>query len=352
MSNKKSQRIDYYDNAKFILIVLVLVGHAIDGITSVSGFAKSLYLFIYAFHMPVFIFLSGFLSKSLAKNVQRAIPKIIYYFILYIVLRISVYIIIKYYFNKPDLKLEFFIANNAIWYLLALAIWITILFIIHELKWQYIIPALLFVSILAGFDSSIRDYMCLSRVIVFAPFFYGGFYLKKDILEKIGLVKAQVKVVCMAILLFLLCIVHIYNDKIYFLRPLFTGRNPYEVIKFPEYGAVFRLLCYFVSIIIGTLFLLSVPAKKYFFTKWGQRTLTVYVLHIFPYIIYSRSRLGIYLVSQSAYWKIGIVLLAILTAVILSSSFFNNIFLSLSNMVQSMLKKISKEGPSTQRDEI
>lgn len=341
MDYKQSPRIAYYDNAKFILIVLVVIGHAIDGISSTSSFAKSMFLFIYTFHMPVFIFLAGFFSKNIMKSAQKAVSKIIYYFILYIFLRVGVFLITKYYFNKPNLKLNFFIVSDLTWYFLALVIWITILFIINVFKWQYTIPALLITSILAGFDSSIRDYMCLSRVIVFAPFFYGGFYIKKDILEKFYLVKTSVKAASVGILLIILFIININNDNIYFLRPLFTGRNPYAVLKFPEYGMALRILCYIISIFLGIIFLLSVPAKKYFFTNWGQRTLTVYVLHIFPYIIYSRSRIGIYLVSQSSYWKIGIVLLAILTAVILSSSFLNNIFLEFFDRLQFLLKKLS-----------
>lgn len=50
-------RIDYIDNAKAIAIVLVVVGHA-------PAFATAVIDFIFIFHMPLFLFLSGFLLRA------------------------------------------------------------------------------------------------------------------------------------------------------------------------------------------------------------------------------------------------------------------------------------------------
>jgi len=45
----------FYDNLKFFLIVTVVVGHFVSPLTDSSKFCKSLFLFIYTFHMPLFV---------------------------------------------------------------------------------------------------------------------------------------------------------------------------------------------------------------------------------------------------------------------------------------------------------
>lgn len=54
------KRIEYIDNLKSFAILLVVVGHAISMIWGNSdGSDIPLYVFIYSFQMPLFMFLSG-----------------------------------------------------------------------------------------------------------------------------------------------------------------------------------------------------------------------------------------------------------------------------------------------------
>lgn len=57
-------RIYKWDNIKFILILLVVLGHFVDVYTSESDNMKALFFTIYIFHMPLFIFISGLFSKK------------------------------------------------------------------------------------------------------------------------------------------------------------------------------------------------------------------------------------------------------------------------------------------------
>lgn len=53
----------YFDNLKGILISLVVFGHLIENFYFKSKFVEIVYTFIYTFHMPAFIFLSGLFFK-------------------------------------------------------------------------------------------------------------------------------------------------------------------------------------------------------------------------------------------------------------------------------------------------
>lgn len=55
---QKHNRDLYWDVAKGIAIILVLVGHSIQCIRQ-DCFDDKLYQFIYSFHMPLFMFISG-----------------------------------------------------------------------------------------------------------------------------------------------------------------------------------------------------------------------------------------------------------------------------------------------------
>ncbi len=55
----------YFDNAKFVLIFLVVFGHMISPYRTDSSGMLSIYHFIFIFHMPVFILLAGYFSKKI-----------------------------------------------------------------------------------------------------------------------------------------------------------------------------------------------------------------------------------------------------------------------------------------------
>ena len=63
------KRIFLFDNLKFLLIMTVVVGHCLDCMIENSSIMKSLFIFIYSFHMPLFIYLSGLFHSN--RNVKN-----------------------------------------------------------------------------------------------------------------------------------------------------------------------------------------------------------------------------------------------------------------------------------------
>lgn len=58
------ERSSLFDNMKVILIVLVVFGHSLEEISLEHGYAV-MRAWIYSFHMPAFVFISGFFSKDM-----------------------------------------------------------------------------------------------------------------------------------------------------------------------------------------------------------------------------------------------------------------------------------------------
>ena len=57
----RNERSSKWDILKFAMIFLVVLGHAAEYNLRSSESMRSLFFFIYTFHMPVFIFVSGLL---------------------------------------------------------------------------------------------------------------------------------------------------------------------------------------------------------------------------------------------------------------------------------------------------
>ena len=76
----KKERIYLWDNIKFILIFLVVLGHFADFHTATSLNMRRLFFYIYIFHMPLFIFISGLFSKKTIN--EKKYKKIFEYLIL------------------------------------------------------------------------------------------------------------------------------------------------------------------------------------------------------------------------------------------------------------------------------
>src|SRR5947209_6560895 len=59
----RSSRDPFFDNAKLLLVVFVVIGHNWYPLIGHSRAVKAAYMVVYAFHMPAFILLSGYFSR-------------------------------------------------------------------------------------------------------------------------------------------------------------------------------------------------------------------------------------------------------------------------------------------------
>lgn len=168
-------RIYRYDNAKCILIFLVLFGHLLECFS--GRFPSAIYRTIYLFHMPAFLFLSGYFSSFHRKRILfRLILPYVVFQTLYLVFDA---IILN---SSINIRLQYTTPYWMLWYLFALIIYnLLIPFFDTDIPGQIVfLAASVLLSLLAGYDDSIGYFLSLSRIITFAPFFLGGYYFKKD----------------------------------------------------------------------------------------------------------------------------------------------------------------------------
>src|SRR3954467_6618617 len=115
-------RTAYYDNAKFLLVFLVVLGHFIQSYIHDNKIIFTLYTAIFLFHMPAFILISGYFAKGYKKKgyFKKSVKKILIpYFIFQIIYSIYYYLIGK----EEKLAFDFVHPHWSLWFLLSLFFW-------------------------------------------------------------------------------------------------------------------------------------------------------------------------------------------------------------------------------------
>lgn len=309
------ERIALWDNVKFLLMITVVVGHLIDHDISSSHLFRSGFIFIYSFHMPLFIFISGLFHKN--KNIKE---KAVSYFSIYFVLKIC-FSVLKMITHKK-LEFELFSEYGVPWFLFASAVFIIITYLLRDFDKKYILVISVILGLFCGYDKNIGDFLVLSRIIVFYPFYLLGTMVSKEKIEALAK-KLPVKALAGAVILAWGAVCFFLTDKVYLLRPLLTGRNPFNS-RLIDYGFLYRAGVYAVAVIIGLCFVLITPTVKIGkITSFGQRTLQVYFWH--DLIVEFAFAVGVFeLFSTQGVLKLVWALLGIPLTLILSLNVFKH----------------------------
>lgn len=196
------------DGIKWLLIVLVTFGHVIEPALS-NPIANKLYSIIYIFHMPLFVFISGYYAN--VKNKEKLISKGFMLLETFLVVMIPQ----CFYYGSiiPLLNPE-----NSGWYLISLITWyIIFLLIINKLVGKIVVQyngcggqLLIFSCLLAVFAymlplKQFGNLLSFQRSCMFLPFFMMGFLRRvkglpiiPDVSKCIKLVLAIASLVCFA----------------------------------------------------------------------------------------------------------------------------------------------------------
>ena len=281
-AENKVGRIYLFDNIKFLAILLVVIGHAINFLTGTDNgnmLEKSLFLTIYSIHMPLFIFISGLFLKPMDKSTNFPKQKVISYILIGIVLRIMMSFL-RLILGKNVSYSLLDMYDSFTWFMWAVAVFITLMWLFRECNTKIILLLSLLIGCMAGYDKFLGDKFALMRIAVFLPFFVAGYMIKPENLAAF-LSKKWLKAVSVFVVIGFAALFFINTDIYQYLRPLFTGRNSYEVLEEGEsFGGLIRLLCYAISSLFGLAVMSLVPNKNLgIITKTGTKTLQIYFWH-------------------------------------------------------------------------
>lgn len=240
-----------YDNLRFFLMALVVLGHLLE-ITPDIPYKRELYYLIYSFHMPAFLFLSGIFARW-----DRI--KVIFGMCLpYLVLQ-TLYIRFAQGLYAPEEAMQFSRPYWILWYLFVLALAV-------------------------GYDKSIGYQWSASRILVFQPWFLLGYYFKdaKRLIQRWESLDRPLKYL-LTELVVLGCIVLEYG----LIRWDVPEKLLYGALSYADTGGSWQMRGLSMCCAASVIFLLFVVVGKRLdqkipvLTVLGQNSLSIYLFHGF-----------------------------------------------------------------------
>jgi len=327
----KTKRVPFWDNARWIAVTLVIMGHATLKLISASDVAYAFYLFVYTFQVPVLVLVSGYFAKAeppSGRQLKRLLTDVVLPYLIFQ----SVWIVIQWAVEPGHpFKLDYTSAKWTLWFLIALAIWRMVLPYLAMLKFPFLISVL--ISFVSGYASSTDDTLSIARVAALLPFFVLGWELRRRNQYARWWIAARPRVVWpvrgVAIAILLTAGITMYFGidawRDLLVRRFLLFDEQYSSFGYDQWWAGFvRLLVIVLALLMTLSVLVLVPRVHTFFTAWGSATMYIYLLHTF--FLYPIRESGWLEDHSNVPVLAAMVALSIGVAVLLSQRFVRRIF--------------------------
>lgn len=274
----KKPRDPYLDNVKFVGIALVPIGHSLVP-TLAADSARAAYLFIYVFHMPLFVIVSGYLSRNFWNSNAKTNKLVDTFLVPYVIVELG-YAALRTAFGH---KFSITITDPAWlnWYLLALLFWRLSTPVWKRMRYPFVISVVVY--LFAGFSELSGDFS-MDRFFGLLPFFVLGLVLKPEVFD--FLKRRWVQVLSVVVLLGAAGVA-IFLAKNYSVKlgPVYY-KNSYKDLHLVWWkGMALRTGLLVAALAMSAAVMSLIPRRETWFTDLGTRTLYCYLLHGVPVMI-------------------------------------------------------------------
>lgn len=230
--------------------------------------------------MPAFVFVSGYFSKHyIQKNNVPDETKILGFLILFVLYKVLIWAITSC-FSKQLVDFTLLEESGAPWYMLAMAVWYIVLPLFAKFKSYVSLIVTVIFALYVGTVGQIGPFLCLSRIIVYFPFFMLGYYFKEEYIQKITSVKG--KVIGIVIIIVMAGFVICFLDDIKVFSGLIYGNRPYNILPDDitvSTAMIVRGILYLIGACMTLSLMAWIPKNKLIISYIGSRTLSIYILH-------------------------------------------------------------------------
>ena len=325
------------DNIKVLLIFLVVFNHIIAfNLVKVDTVVRYVWYAITIFHMPAFVFISGYLSKK-PQNVLKNFKNLLIPYVLGYTLtwysQIWLGRSVDYEILRPT--------GSVMWYILALFIYRLTIEALGKIR--FIVPLSILFALWAGTRPEFTTFLSSSRIVVFFPFFVAGYLWKSEYITAIRKFKGKwILVAISGVLLWAIPNYLIPNDMGF---AIFRGNHGYQLCGLTDpQGVILRLLMYLVSFVVVYTMLALVPDIKLPLTYVGRHTMGIYFFH-YPIMIIMN---GLYILMLPAMNNVWVLLgVSLVFVLVLGSLPVDLLYTGVLNLIAFILIKKDK----TVRDE-
>ena len=333
----ESERLYLFDNMKAILLVLVVLGHLLNSVVKQNQVLEALYAFIYIFHMPVFVFITGYFSKNVEKGRTQAVEKYLIPYVIFCIL-LQVESRILNIGIGDEMAFRILYPHWGMWYLLAVFWWK--LFLKDIIRIRFILPMSVLAGLMTGFSREFGTYLGIGRTINLLFFFLLGYYCTRENVEKIRKCPKVISVCLIAATAIFAYAMVFRWDASYgalFMRKPY--RADYEIFDFLIRGAVYLLA---TGMIFAFINLTSRKRTK--FSYIGTNSVCVYIFHLF--LVQFIERFYDFEINP---WinLLVFVVISIMTAVVFGQPIFAKAYQKLTDWVCALTFRTEDKGEKT-----
>lgn len=271
------------DTIKYILIILVVIGHFIEPTKYTNQITTILYCLIYSFHMPLFVLISGYFFKQRETKIEikKCIPLLEICFLSHM----GFYLLR----NSGCISLSDFVnfGGDPAWYLLSLVYWrIGTIWLLKRFDIKQIFVMSLALDLISFLTIKYGGFMSIGRTIAFYPFFILGYYLKDHLMEITYQCKKSFVILGVLSLMFIIVTSGVLQFQIEFQRASLLDLRQYT--ETPTYLIfIYRYIILVSSLFISALLLIIVEYFTFIqkLALFGQSTLFIYYVQTFMFAI-------------------------------------------------------------------
>ncbi|MDI3421508.1 acyltransferase family protein [Streptomyces luteolus] len=262
----------FFDNAKFLLVALVVIGHNWAVLVRDMETVKAAYTVLYLFHMPAFVLLCGLFSRGFTGTgpqiralLTRVLAPYLFFTVVYKALQTLIY--------DAPFALTPTEPIYLLWFLVALFLWRITAPVWRAVRHPVALAVL--ISLAAGL-TGIGYELALPRVLMFLPWFVLGLRLRPEHFHRLRTraVRRSAPLVLLAALALAYAIAPHINANWLYMR----NNNAELQTGSLEYLAI-RLGLFVVSAALIVAFFALVPARRTVFTALGAATMFPFLVH-------------------------------------------------------------------------
>ena len=280
-TERSSARDPFLDNARYWMMLLVVAGHFLTPLVELDD-ARGIYRWIYLFHMPVFILISGYTARHYTgspRQVRRMVSTLV---IPYLLVELGLEVFEAWLAREP-LDLHVLEPDWLTWFIAALFVWRLTTPIWQAIRWP--IPIAIACSIVGGL-APVSDVLAIPQIIGFLPFYVIGLHLRREHFEQLRTWKVRLPAVVALATAAYVCLLEpkewvmswLYWRDAYSEAPLYAT---------PLDGMENRAALLAIGIVLAAAVLSLIPRRQAWYSAMGQRTLYCYLLHGFVILLFT-----------------------------------------------------------------
>lgn len=307
-----SGRDPFFDNAKFLLVVLVVVGHNWAVLVRDMETVKAAYTVVYLFHMPAFILLCGLFSRGFTgtgPQIRALLTRVLAPYLFFTV----AYKALGTHLTGAPFSLTPTEPAYLLWFLVALFLWRITVPLWRAVRHPVAVSVL--VSLAAGL-TGIGYELALPRVLMFLPWFVLGLQLRPEHFHRLR--TPAVRRAALPVLLIALGVAYALAPRIN-VNWLYMRANHTELYAGSLEYVAFRLALFGLSATLVVAFFALVPARRTVFTALGAATMFPFLVH--GMLVQAGQTYGIYdLLGRFGAAAVPLLLLVALAVTVVLSS--------------------------------